>query len=139
MSKASIWSLVCILVLICIGLALAQEQAPAQAESASDSRWFDSNRWNVFLTLVIIFFLIIYFIEKAKKGKNLFVRRIAGLDAIEEAVGRATEMGKPILYVPGIDDMNNIQTVASMIILGNVARTVAQRDSLRVVNRPCRM
>ncbi|OGC94383.1 MAG: hypothetical protein A2142_05375 [candidate division Zixibacteria bacterium RBG_16_48_11] len=85
------------------------------------------------MTLVIIFFLIIYFIEKAKKGKNLFVRRIAGLDAIEEAVGRATEMGKPILYVPGIDDMNNIQTVASMIILGNVARTVAQYDTPLIV------
>lgn len=121
------------MVLISIGLALAQEPVPAQTESTSDTRWFDANRWNVFLTLVIIFFLIIYFIEKAKKGKKLFVRRIAGLDAIEEAVGRATEMGKPILYVPGIDDMNNIQTVASMIILGNVARTVAQYDTPLIV------
>jgi len=133
LSKTKIWSLVCILVLISLGLAIAQEPAPAQTQSTSDSRWFDDNRWNVFLTLVIIFFLIIYFIEKAKKGKNLFVRRIAGLDAIEEAVGRATEMGKPILYVPGIDDMNNIQTVASMIILGNVARTVAQYDTPLIV------
>ena len=121
------------MVLISLGLAIAQEPAPAQTQSTSDSRWFGDNRWNVFLTLVIIFFLIIYFIEKAKKGKNLFVRRIAGLDAIEEAVGRATEMGKPILYVPGIDDMNNIQTVASMIILGNVARTVAQYDTPLIV------
>ncbi|OGC91474.1 MAG: hypothetical protein A2142_04380 [candidate division Zixibacteria bacterium RBG_16_48_11] len=93
-----------------------------------DTRWFDFNRVNILVALIVVFFLIIYFIEKAKRGRDLFVRRIAGLDAIEEAVGRATEMGKPILYVPGIDDMNNIQTVASMIILGNVARTVAQYD-----------
>lgn len=116
---------------------LAQESPLPQSGSTSDFRWFDTHRWNVFLALVIIFFLIIYFIEKAKQGKNLFVRRIAGLDAIEEAVGRATEMGKPILYVPGIDDMNNIQTVASMIILGNVARMVAQYDTPLIV--PLRM
>ncbi len=35
----------------------------------------------------------------------MFVRRIAGLDHVEEAIGRATEMGKPILYVPGIGTM----------------------------------
>jgi hypothetical protein len=117
-----------ILIIVIPVVLFAQEKAVPLAGSALDTRWFDTHRWNVFLALVIIFFLIIYFIERAKRGKNLFVRRIAGLDAIEEAVGRATEMGKPILYVPGIDDMNNIQTVASMIILGNVARTVAQYD-----------
>jgi len=122
-----------VLILAFSVFAYAQETVVPQAESASDSHWFDSNRWNVFLTLLIVFFFIIYFIEKAKKGRELFVRRIAGLDAIEEAVGRATEMGKPILYVPGIDDMNNIQTVASMIILGNVAQMVAQYDTPLIV------
>jgi len=116
-----------------ITLALAQEQVPAPSQPIKDTRWFDPHRWNVLIALVVIFLLIIYFIERAKQGKNLYVRRIAGLDAIEEAVGRATEMGKSILYVPGIDDMNNIQTVASMIILGNVAKTVAQYDTPLIV------
>ena len=35
-----------------------------------------------------------------------FVRRLAGIDAIEEAIGRATEMGRPVLYVPGIQDID---------------------------------
>jgi hypothetical protein len=78
--------------------------------------------------LVFFFGVIIYFIRRAKKGKSLFIRRIAGLDAIEEAVGRATEMGRPVLFVPGIEDVNQIQTVAAMIILGNVAKMVADYD-----------
>lgn len=131
--KIQFWVLIAIIWLWQSLSALAQESSLPQSGSTPDFRWFDPHRWNVFLALVIIFILIIYFIERAKQGKNLFVRRIAGLDAIEEAVGRATEMGKPILYVPGIDDMNNIQTVASMIILGDVAKTVAQYDTPLIV------
>jgi len=79
--------------------------------------------------LIFFFTVIIYFIERAKKGKSLFIRRIAGLDAIEEAVGRATEMGKPVLFISGIEDVDQIQTVAAMIILGNVAKMVAGYDT----------
>ncbi len=131
--RIRVWALAAIIWLWQSLSALAQESPLPQSGSTTDFRWFDPHRWNVFLALIIIFFLIIYFIERAKRGKNLFVRRIAGLDAIEEAVGRATEMGKPILYVPGIDDMNNIQTVASMIILGDVAKTVARYDTPLIV------
>jgi hypothetical protein len=37
------------------------------------------------------------------------VRRIAGLEAVDDAVGRATEMGRSCLYVPGVQDMNDIK------------------------------
>ena len=91
--------------------------------------WFNPHRVNMLVFLVLFFAVILFFIDRAKKGKSLFIRRIAGLDAIEEAVGRATEMGKPVLYISGIEDMDNIQTVASMIILGNVAKMVAGYDT----------
>jgi hypothetical protein len=65
---------------------------------------------------------------QARTGKPIRIRRIGGLDAVEEAVGRATEMGRPVLYVPGIQDMDNIQTVAGVTILGRVAKTVAEYD-----------
>ncbi|MCL6466607.1 MAG: hypothetical protein K6T77_07685, partial [candidate division WOR-3 bacterium] len=72
----------------------------------------------------------------AKAGRHLFVRRIAGLDAVEEAVGRATEMGKPIVYVPGLGSVADIATIASLNILGEVAKKTAQYDSaLLVPNR----
>ena len=98
------------------------------AEIISANQWFNPQRINVFIILILFFAFVLYFIQRAKKGASLFVRRIAGLDAIEEAVGRATEMGKPILYISGIEDMDNLQTVASMIILGNVAEMVAAYD-----------
>jgi len=86
--------------------------------------------------MVVFFVLVIYFIENARAGRYLFVRRIAGLDAVEEAVGRATEMGKPIVYVPGLGSVADIATIASLNILGEVAKKTAQYDSaLLVPNR----
>jgi len=97
---------------------------------------FNTARLNILIAMAIFFALVIYYIETAKKGKSLFVRRIAGLDAVEEAVGRATEMGKPIIYVPGLGSVADIATIASLNILGEVAKKVAQYDSaLLVPNR----
>lgn len=45
---------------------------------------------------------------------------------MEEAIGRATEMGKPVLYVPGIMDIDEPETIASMSILGRVAEKTAE-------------
>ncbi len=103
---------------------------------ASSAQLFNTARLNILIAMVIFFALVIYYIETAKKGKNLFVRRIAGLDAVEEAVGRATEMGRPIIYVPGLGSVADIATIASLNILGEVAKKVAQYDSaLLVPNR----
>jgi hypothetical protein len=99
------------------------------AQEDLSQSWFNLHRVNMLVFLVFFFAVIIIFIQRAKAGKSLFIRRIAGLDAIEEAVGRATEMGKPVLYISGIEDVDNIQTVASMIILGNVAKMVAGYDT----------
>ncbi len=129
--------LMAVVLVTILSVVLRAEETATASATPSDSRWFDLNRINVFITLAIIFSAILWFITRAKKGKSLFIRRIAGLDAIEEAVGRATEMGKPVLYVPGIHDMNDIQTVASMIILGNVAKTIAGYEIPLIV--PIRM
>jgi len=42
---------------------------------------------------------IVFFIERAKKGRPIYVRKIAGLEAVNEAIGRATEMGRSIALV----------------------------------------
>ena len=70
--------------------------------------------------------LVTYFVNKARSGKKLWVREIAGLAAIDEAVGRATEMGRPVLFVAGIQDINEIQTLAGLTVLSRVARTAAE-------------
>ncbi len=95
-------------------------------------------RLTVLLTVLLMVSLLLYFYQKIRKdASSLYIRRIAGIDAIEEAVGRCTEMGRPILYVPGIEDMQDIQTIASMLILGKVAEMAARYKTEIFV--PCRI
>ncbi len=91
----------------------------------SMSNWFRTQRLNALVLTALMFILVVLFIEKAKKGGSLFIRRIAGLNALEEAVGRATEMGRKILYIPGILSVSEIQTIASLSILGYLSKLTA--------------
>jgi hypothetical protein len=96
---------------------------------------FDFNKLNVLIGLLTFGSLILYFIYHARRGKSLFVRRIPGLERVEEALGRATELGKSILYISGIGGEADVQTIASMNILGNIAEEVAHYDTDLLV--PC--
>lgn len=96
---------------------------------SSSAQWFDLRRLNAFVGTVMLSFFIIFFIQQAKAGKELYIRKIAGMEAVDEAVGRATEMGKKIFYVSGLGDMDNMQTIASMTILGRVAELAGQYDT----------
>ena len=91
--------------------------------------WLNYDLANLFFIALILSAAIFYFIETARRGKNLFVRKIAGLEAVDEAIGRATEMGRPILYIPGIHDLDDVQTLASLTILGRVAAQVAEYET----------
>lgn len=91
--------------------------------------WFDPTRIWFFSLLVILCGSVLAYIFAARRGLQMKVRQIAGLAAVDDAVGRATEMGRPILYVPGIQDMNDIQTIASLTILARVAKTAAEYDA----------
>ncbi|MGQ9603918.1 MAG: DUF6754 domain-containing protein [bacterium] len=95
-------------------------------------QYFDSRRTNIFFAVVILVLVLVILVQKAKRGSKLFIRRIAGLEAIEEAVGRATEMGRPVLYIPGLDPMDEVATVAAIDILGQVAKKAAEY-SIRLV------
>ncbi len=81
------------------------------------------------LLLALFCASVLYLTEVAKRGKAQFIRPIAGLAAVQEAIGRATEMGRPVLYVPGIADVDDIQTIASVVILSEVAKTAARYDT----------
>ena len=73
--------------------------------------------------------VIMIFITVARGGRDLFIRRIAGLNAIDEAIGRSTEMGKKILYICGIGSIDDIQTIASLSILKHVALETARYNT----------
>lgn len=103
---------------------------------ASSGQWFNTGRFNIFIGLVIYSFIVLWFIWRARKGEHLFIRKIPGLEALDEAVGRATEMGKPILYVPGLSSIDDIATIASLNILSQVAKKTAEYNTtLLVPNR----
>ena len=54
---------------------------------------------------------------------------------MDEALGRATEMGRPVLFVHGLTGMGSISTMASVNILSRIAYRIAEYDAeLKVVN-----
>jgi hypothetical protein len=93
------------------------------------AQWFNTRRVNAFIGVILLSGIIIFLINQAKSGKNLYIRKIAGLEAVDEAVGRATEMGKKILFIPGIQDMNDVQTIAGIAVLGHVAELAAEYEA----------
>ena len=97
--------------------------------AAPNPDWIDTTKINVLVVAVLFFVVLFYFINRAHHGVRWRFRTIPGLIAIEEAIGRATEMGRGVLYIPGVQDIDDIQTIASMIILRNVARTTAKYET----------
>lgn len=103
----------------------SQVVGPARATA----QWFHTGRIPLFLGALILGGGVLFYIAQAKAGKELYIRRIAGLDAVSEAVGRATEMGRPVYYINGIQDMDNVETIAGTTILGRVARLTAEYEA----------
>ncbi|HEU4725871.1 MAG TPA: DUF6754 domain-containing protein [Candidatus Eisenbacteria bacterium] len=101
-----------------------------------DTRWFDPNRLNLLVGLVLFILFLVINIRRARASQDgLYIRPIAGLKALDEAIGRATEMGRPVLFIPGIGDMSEVGTLAAITISSRVARRVADLGcDLRV---PC--
>jgi hypothetical protein len=97
-------------------------------------QWFDWSKFNVLIMGVVFVGVILFMIETARR-KDMYIRRIAGLDAVDEAIGRATEMGRPMFYLCGLDPMTTVSTIAATNLLGHVARKVANYESK--VKVPC--
>jgi hypothetical protein len=106
------------------------------SETTTQQQWFAMNKLPLLILLIIICSSVLYYILSARSGKELFIRRISGLDSIDEAIGRATEKGKPILFIPGISDLGDIQTIAALNILNQVAMKSAEYGTELLV--PCR-
>lgn len=91
-----------------------------------------AGRQTTFLILLLFVCVLGYYMLRAKRGAIPFLRRIPGLDAIEEAVGRATELDRPVFFAPGrtgIEREGAAQNVAGLEVLGHVARLTARLDT----------
>lgn len=94
----------------------------------SSGQLYNRNLNNALVGTVLLFILVIFSFYRAKSGKPTFIRKIAGLAAVEEAVGRATEMGRSVLYVPGLNDLSDIATISAVNILAQIAKKTAEYD-----------
>ncbi|MCY2930475.1 MAG: hypothetical protein NTV86_13440 [Planctomycetota bacterium] len=95
-------------------------------------KWY---KLNIAIFSVAFCAVVAAFIWIARRNPNLYIRRIAGLDAVDEGIGRATEMGRPVYFVHGIAGVESMATMASLTILGRVARKAAEYDTrVRVMN-----
>jgi hypothetical protein len=94
-----------------------------------------AGRVSSLLTLVVVLALMYMGMQRAKV-KMPDVRRIAGLEAIPEAVGRATEMGKPVFATPGWYDVSGAdagQTLAALDVINHVAELCAKFDTRLII------
>ncbi|HIC01130.1 TPA: LysM domain-containing protein [Candidatus Poribacteria bacterium] len=73
------------------------------------------------LGLILVAAVTLYFIDKAQSGQDMFIRRIPALDAFEEAIGRSAEMGRPVMFIPGNDDVYKSSSIAAINIFEGAA------------------
>ena len=106
----------------------------AIASAEAYQNFFNRTKTNNFVIGTIFSLIILVSIFLAQK-RELFIRRIAGLEALDEALGRATEMGKPVLFAHGLASMGSVSTIAAINVLSRVAnRTAEFNTELRVAN-----
>ena len=61
------------------------------AVAQPEEQWFYLHKLSYLLILLAVSIAIIYYVQNARKGKDYYIRRISGLDCIEDSIGRATE------------------------------------------------
>jgi len=61
----------------------------------------------------------------AANGHQQFIRRIPGVDAIESAVGRCAELGRPVVFTTALTDVGPV-LFACLGVLHSIAKRTAQ-------------
>jgi len=99
------------------------------------SNWFDSTKWMTLFATLLMLILLSYAIYISKR-KEVYIRPIAGLEEIDNSIGRATEMGRPVMFVPGWGSLGEVCTIASLMILAQISKKTAEYDT-RLINPHC--
>jgi hypothetical protein len=83
------------------------------------------------IILCLICLLMYYFIERAKRGTVPVIRPIPAIEALDEAVGRAVELGRPVHFSTGMSGLDNAfapQTIAGLSIMKEVAKLCGEYE-----------
>jgi len=109
-------------------------ESPETAPVSPIGLWYDPSKTNVLTGMLLYTIIVVLCFSYARRG-DMYIRPIAGLKAVDDAIGRATEMGKPMLFVQGLNGIADISTIASMFVLGHLARKTAPYETPILV--PC--
>lgn len=111
------------------------EPTAAVGPVSSKGQWFDRRKASTLLLTFVFCLTVVLLIRAARRGKTFYIRPIPGLSAVDEAIGRATEMGRPILFVPGLGVSSEVSTLAAFTLLGRVAKKTGEYQTQVIV--PC--
>jgi hypothetical protein len=78
----------------------------------------------VLIIIALVIVPVLYYIRAARAGQQFFVRRIPGIDAVNEAAGRCAELGRPMIFTTGMTPLSPI-LYACLGVLYYVARKAA--------------
>ncbi|MEM2079772.1 MAG: DUF6754 domain-containing protein, partial [Nitrososphaerota archaeon] len=91
---------------------------------------------SAFIILLTLLLSGSIFMEQAKNGKNFPVRKIRAFEAIEEAVARSVEMGRPVHATFGFGSMSSTMGpmyVAGLGVLKHAANVCAKYGAKLIV------
>lgn len=115
---------------------VTRDGEPVVVEASARPDFFKWGKLNNLILSLVFMSAVVTFIEIARRKPDIFIRRIAGLEAIDEAIGRATEMDRPVMFVHGGGSVSSMSVIASLNILSHIAHRAAEHDTrIRVMNQ----
>ncbi len=79
----------------------------------------------VLVMMVLLVAPVLYYIRRAGQGMLTYVRRIPGIDAVDEAVGRTAELGRPMVVSTGLTGVGPV-LYACLGVVHYIARKAAR-------------
>jgi hypothetical protein len=84
-----------------------------------------------FVFLIIFFIILYYYIRKSLLGKAPPLRKLPAVDALDEGLGRAVEMGKTVMFTHGtgtLESSESAGSLAAIAVLPYIAKRCAELD-----------
>lgn len=93
-----------------------------------------------FIVFVACFIAFYYYVDQVRKGKELHLRRLPAIDAIDEMIGRCIETNRPVMFCAGdsgtLSSSVGPQLIAGARFCSYVADKCAELDARLVVGEP---
>jgi hypothetical protein len=82
------------------------------------------------LIFLLAFAISYYFFKQAEAGKAREIRKVAGLEALDESINRSVEMGRPVLASTSYDSLASAQTLAQISGISLIRHAAVQTAKL---------